>query len=385
MKHLISTALMCITLLFPFSVHAQRETPTQLKGEILEMKVEQRETLVAGQEETHFQYKIKLLEGENKGTIIESELFHDPSIQNVGKPRFTVGDNVLLFVQEMGEENPTLEYLITDHVRTPAVFGLIALFAVVVLIVNKKQGARALLSLCITALTFWYIALPLLFKGFSPLLVSMGLIITVLGIIMYITHGYKRKTHVAVLATVISIIITIAISLLFMYLQKLSGVYTEEIFYVADAIGSFDPRLLLLCGMIIASLGVLDDVTIGQASIVEELHAVNPGMQTPELFTRAMRVGNDHAGSIVNTLILALAGSSLPTFILLYHSYTLQTLGGVNILNMEIVATEITRMLTSSIGLILAMPLTTLIAAIVIKKYPHSEKSSGEETHSHKH
>lgn len=385
MKHLIAAILMCITLLVPITSHAQQETPTQIKGEIIEMQEETRDTLVAGQTETHFQYKIKLLEGENKGTIIDSELFHDPTIQSVGKPRFNIGNKVLLFVQETGEETPTLEYLITDHVRTPAVFGLLALFSLVVIIVNRKQGVRALISLAITAVTFWYIALPLFFAGYSPLLVSSGLILTVLGIIMYVTHGYKRKTHVAVLATLISILLTIAISLLFMYLQKLSGVYTEEIFYVADAIGSFDPRLLLLCGMIIASLGVLDDVTIGQSSIVEELHDVNPTMSVGELFKRGMRVGNDHAGSIVNTLILALAGSSLPTFILLYHSYTLQALGGVNILNMEIVATEITRMLTSSIGLILAMPLTTILAAYFIKKYPHIEKSSSEEIHSHVH
>lgn len=383
MKHLRIIALMCITLLFPSITHAQDlGTPGQVKGIITEMKEGSEETTTPGQSEVRYQYKIKLLEGTHKNEIVDSELFFDPAINNVGKPRFEVGNKVLLFSQESSSDETKIEYIITDHVRTNAVYALLLLFAAVVLIVNKKQGARALLSLLITAISFWYIALPLLFKGYSPIAVSGGLIITILGVIMYITHGFKRKTHVAVLATTISIGITIGLSLLFMYLEKLSGVYSEEVFYIADAIGSFDPRLLLLAGMIIASLGVLDDVTIGQTSIVEELHDVNPNMQTKELFVRGMRVGNDHAGSIVNTLILALAGSSLPTFILLYHSYNLQAMNGVNILNLELIATEITRMLTSSIGLIVAMPLTTLLAAYFVKK-GKSQNNTHKVQHTH--
>lgn len=383
MKHLRIIAILCITLLFPTIVHAQDlGTPSQIKGVIMEMKETTEETSVAGQTEIRYQYKIKLLEGTHKNETIDSELFFDPAINNVGKPRFEVGNTVLLFSQESSEDPTKIEYIITDHVRTNAVYALLCLFTLVVLIINKKQGARALISLLITAITFWYIALPLLFNGYSPIAVSAGLIITILTVIMYITHGFKRKTHVAVLATTISIGITIGLSLLFMYLEKLSGVYSEEVFYIADAIGSFDPRLLLLAGMIIASLGVLDDVTIGQTSIVEELHDVNPNMQTKELFIRGMRVGNDHAGSIVNTLILALAGSSLPTFILLYHSYQLQAMNGINILNLELIATEITRMLTSSIGLIIAMPLTTILAAYFVKN-TKSTNTNSNNPHSH--
>lgn len=354
MKRLFAILILCITLALPLTVHAADAT---FKAKILTAQT-------ASDPETQEKkstYTLKVLDGEKKDQTITSESYEDPNI-TLGQQRFQPGETVIV-MESASQTSTSTAYFIVDHVRAGAMWFLIVLFCVIVIAVNRMQGVRALAGLFLTGILFWYGALPLLFKGVSPTLVSLAMVTLVMLSIMYITHGFNKKTNVAVVATLIAIAITIALSLVFIHLATLSGVYSEEVFYAADVIGGLNPQALLLAGMIIACLGVLDDVTIGQASIVQELQEANPTLSRKELFIRGMRVGNDHAGSIVNTLILALAGSSLPTFILLYHSTSLKTFGSISPLNTELIATELTRMLVSSSGLILAMPITTLLAS----------------------
>jgi uncharacterized membrane protein len=180
----------------------------------------------------------------------------------------------------------------------------------------------------------------------------------------YLTHGLNRKTTIAILGTLAALLITGLLASVFAGASALSGLGAEETAFLLDRfpIGNF--YNLLLASIIIGSLGVLDDITISQASIVSELSLANRKLGKYELYVRAMRIGHDHISSLVNTLVLVYAGSALPLLLLFVTSDA----STMQLLNYEAVAEEVVRTLVGSIGLITAVPLTTAIAAFYFGK-----------------
>jgi uncharacterized membrane protein len=181
---------------------------------------------------------------------------------------------------------------------------------------------------------------------------------------LYMTHGVSERTTVALLGTLAALCLTGLLASVFAAATRLTGFGSEDALYLRVVADAVDIRGLVLAGIIIGSLGVLDDVTITQVSAVWQLHRANPSYGLVELYRSAVTIGRDHIASAVNTLVLAYAGAALP--LLLYYTQLGRSLTDVAV--REIVAVEIVRTLTGSIGLIAAVPLTTIVGAVVVTR-----------------
>lgn len=266
--------------------------------------------------------------------------------------------NQQVFIQQ----NELNDWIITDFVRSPALLKLTLIFVFLVIGIGRWWGVRSLISLIASFAVIFGMVLPLILKGFNPLMVTLVGSCIIVPITFYISHGTKTKTHVAVAGTILALAIAGFLATVFMNTAYLTGFSSEEAGFLSVMTqNQLDIRGLLLAGIIISLLGTLDDVAISQASFVQQLKETDPHMSFRELFIRAMRVGQDHISSMVNTLVLVYAGASLPLLLLFLTANTTPT----EIINLEIVAEEIVRTLSGSIGVVLAAPITTLIAAIV--------------------
>lgn len=301
--------------------------------------------------------RVRLLEGPDKNTQTRVEVVEEPNAPDF-RPAETV---VLAFSPEAPEE---FRYAYDDHERRQPLLLLAGLFSVVVVALARWKGVMALggFALSLAVLTFFII--PAILDGRSPLLVAIvGSSAVMLGA-LYLAHGISGSTTTAALGTFISLALIGALAAVFVAVTRLTGVSSEEAIFLKVQDSQLNLRGLVLAGIIIGSLGVLDDVTITQASSVWELRRANPGYGFAELYRSALRIGRDHIASTVNTLLLAYAGAALPLFIL----FTIAETPLNHILNGQIVAEEIVRTLVGSIGLAASVPITTALAALVASR-----------------
>jgi uncharacterized membrane protein len=213
------------------------------------------------------------------------------------------------------------------------------------------------------AMIFAFIV-PQILAGHNPLLIAILGSVVMMGISLYLVYGWKDKTHVAVAGLFISLVVTGLLAVMFVNWMRLSGFGAEEAAFLQVAGVRLDTRGLLLAGIIIGTLGALDDIAIGQSSSIFELSRANPGLNFWSLFGHGMAIGRDHIAAMVNTLLLAYVGAALP-LVLLFAVYT-EPLGIT--LNRAIIAEEIVRTLVGSLGLLAGVPLTTLIAVLVARR-----------------
>jgi uncharacterized membrane protein len=271
-------------------------------------------------------------------------------------------------------QNPddgTVSYNFADLQRTAPLGFLALLFAVVVVAVARLRGLAALGGLIVAYFVIVRFLLPALLDGKSPTIVALVAAGAIMFVVLYLAHGVNARTTTALLGTLVSLVLTGVLAQIFVSATALSGLTSDEATYVKSVIGQVDLRGVLLAGVIIGGLGALNDATVTQASAVWEIHGANPGQGVAALYRSGMRVGRDHIASTVYTLVLAYAGSSLP--LLIVFSLASQPLS--RILTGDIVAEEIVRTLVGSIGLVLSVPLTTLIAAAVVTR-SHGEPPS---------
>ena len=259
-------------------------------------------------------------------------------------------------------------YFITDFRRGGPLILLAALFVAAVVWFGRLQGVRALLGLAVTFLIIVGFMIPALLEGRSPLLVAVVGAALVMIATLYLSHGVSPKTTAAVVGTCMALIVTGLLAVAFVSLANITGFSSEEARMANVQVGGISVRGLLLAGIVIGGLGVLDDVTMSQASTVFQLHRANPQARFRELVSSALAVGRDHIAATINTLFLAYAGASLPLLILFATSP--DALSGV--LTSETVATEVVRTLVGSIGLIAAVPFTTALAAGLVLGGPDS-------------
>lgn len=279
------------------------------------------------------------------------------------------------------------ETIITDLYRMPILTWLAIGFLVLVFLIGRWRGLMSMLGMVLSlGILFWYV-LPQIMAGQSPLLVSTVAATAIAVVTMYLSHGFNAKSHVALGSLLVTLFSVIALAWMSVQAAHLTGLGSEEAgFLQFGGTAAINLRGLLLGGIILGALGVLDDIVVSQVSVVEQLHAANPKLSFEELFNRGLSVGRDHVASLVNTLVLAYAGANLPLFVLFYQAS--QTPVWVTI-NNELVAEEIVRTLVGSTGLVLAVPLTTLVAAFVFKHHTqlsqkimaHSKKSGHAHTH----
>lgn len=275
---------------------------------------------------------------------------------------FGVGDRITLGYQPGND--PGFEYYFNDFQRRTSMLWLAGLFAVAVVALGRLQGVRALVALGVTGAVMVGFMFPSILDGNSPTavaLVAAGLIAIAA---LYLTHGASEMVTVALLGTFAALGLTAALAAVFASLARFTGFGTEDAFYLTIASADVDVRGLVLAGIIIGSLGVLDDVTVTQVSAVWQLHEANPGFSARRLYAAGVIIGRDHVASAVNTLVLAYAGASLP--LLLLFTQGGRALGDVA--EGELVAVEVVRSLVGSIGLVAAVPITTALAALVVTR-----------------
>lgn len=276
---------------------------------------------------------------------------------------YKVNDKVILLRTEAPGQQP-LTYIV-DFVRTIPIIVLTVLFVLVVILIGKWHGLLSILSMVYSFLIIGQFVVPNIVAGNDPVFVSIMAGILISPVTFYLSHGFNKKTTVAILSTVATLLVTGILSIIFVNLVKLTGVTSDEALYVQALVNKdINLKSLLLAGMIIGLMGILDDITISQAAIVEKLIQTNEKLNMPQVFLHAMDVGRDHIASLVNTLVLVYAGASLPLFLLFFNS----GLEFSQAISSEIVATEIVRTLIGSIGLVAAVPLTTLLACILLKR-----------------
>ena len=255
-----------------------------------------------------------------------------------------------------------LQYSVTDVNRKFPMALLAGIFALAVVVVGRLRGVMALIALAISFMILNFFILPAILHGSNPLIVAVVGSSAIMLIALYMCHGLSARTSVAVLGTLMSLVLIGVLGSVFIGWAALTGNTDDNTGLIHGLYPSIDMSGLLLAGVIIGSLGVLDDVTVTQTSAVWELHEANPSMGWRGLYRAGIRIGRDHIASVVNTLVLAYAGAALP--LLLLFSIAQSSVGSVA--NSELVAEEIVRTLVGSIGLVASVPVTTALAALVV-------------------
>jgi uncharacterized membrane protein len=315
--------------------------------------------------------RAELLSGPKKGVQVEVVNDH---------LELEPGDTFFLqhVIDLEGEES----YQAIDRDRLPVLIGLFVAFALVIVAFGGVQGVRSLLSLAGSFFVILYLLLPGILKGAPPVLMSILVASIVLVLALYSTHGWRRTTHAAFLGTITTVTLTGLLATLAVRVAALTGFSSDEAVYLNSQLGgALDARGLLLGGVIIGILGILDDIAVTQASVVAELKSAARRLTNAEIYARALRVGKEHVGALVNTLALAYTGSALPLLLLFVSDRT----PAIVALNGELVATEIVRTIVGSLGLIMAVPITTALAVLMVKPGDEGHEHVHGQPHSHTH
>jgi uncharacterized membrane protein len=305
-----------------------------------------------GQDATSDQLTIHITSGPTKGSTATVTVGVDPNT-----PKYSVGDGLVLTYDK--NQPADAQYEIKDFQRGPPLMSLAIAFALFVLVVGRWRGAGAIAALAVSFAVLVKFTLPAIVGGENSVEVAAVTAGVILFVALYATHGVSVRTSVAVLGTALSLGLIGALGQAGTKLAHLTGLGDDNAATVAGYFHKVDVQGLLLAGIIIGALGVLNDVTATQVSAVWELKAADPAMGAADLFRVGMRIGRDHIGSTVNTLVLAYAGGSLPLFVLM----TTSSQGWSGAAGAEVVAEEIVRTLVGSIGLAAAVPITTALAA----------------------
>ncbi len=305
--------------------------------------------------------KIEILSGEFKGqklTLTNSRLHGDLVYDVVAED----GMEIVLAVKEREGQSPSVG--IDTYARDKVLYLLIFLFIFVLIGVGRIKGLMALISLVITGLLMVFFMLPLMFKGYSPILLAIITASIVIFLSLMLIGGFNKKSLAAIIGTSAGVVIAGIISLISGKLAHLTGITGEASEQLIYIVSSFPINIkgIMFAGIIISSLGAVMDVGMSIASVVFEIHTKVPGLSKTELFKSGMNVGKDIIGTMANTLILAFAGGSLCVMILLM-AYNMPYFRAINL---NAVSTEIIQGLSGSIGLILTVPITSIVSALFI-------------------
>jgi uncharacterized membrane protein len=299
---------------------------------------------------------VEILDGEGKGDFQSIDLSADVVANGVEK------DDTLVLTRDAGAEGgPTYGFF--DYARGTPIVVLAIAFAVVVGLVARLRGLASLVGLAFAFFILFQFVLPAILAEDSPTLVSLVGSSAIMFVVLYLAHGFSARTTTALVGTLFGLTLVAVMGSIAVSVARLTGLTSEE----TVQLHTFDPTLnfsgLVLAGVVVAGLGVLNDVTITQASAIWQLSEVSPDLTWRELYTRGMAVGRDHIASTVYTIVFAYAGAALPLLLLfeLYSQPSLVTLFS------SAVAEEVIRTLVAAIALVLAVPVTTAVGAFFAK------------------
>jgi len=302
--------------------------------------------------------EVQILDGNLKNRTLTID---HGMVFSIDKSKFVQVEDAVVLVQTIGPEG-TPVYQIMDAYRLDRLIPFLVAFVIAVIALSGWHGVGSLAGMMISVAVIAKYIVPQILAGADPLLVSIVGCTFIMITTIYLAHGFSKQTTVALVSTAATLIGIGLLSVFITEVTKLTGLGSDDAYSLKmGPTASINFRGLLLGGILIGALGVLDDVTTGLSASVFELSRANAKLSFGELTRAGLRVGREHISSLVNTLVLAYAGASLPIFIILItnpNGYPFWT-----ILNSETIVEEIVRTLTGSLGLILAVPLTTILAA----------------------
>jgi uncharacterized membrane protein len=301
---------------------------------------------------------IELKSGPDEGADVEAFMPFGE-----GAPEFVIGDEVVIAYFDTGDG---IQYEVVDFQRTKPLLLLVGLFVGALLVLSRWRGVAALAGLSFSILVLIFFILPALLDGKSPLAVAVVGSAVIMAGAMYLTHGVSVRTTVALVGTFLSLALTGLLGYYFVNAMWFTGLADEGTSFLQFLEIDVDARGLLLAGLVIGALGVLNDVTVTQTVAVWEVAVANPTIGRRGLLDAGLRLGREHVGATVNTLVLAYAGASLPVLMLLIvaDQSLIHTVTG------ETIAQEIVRALVGSLGIIAAVPVTTALAALAVGAAP---------------
>ena len=294
------------------------------------------------------------------GSAAEPREIEVPLPNGPGAPEVAAGDDVVL-IETVSPDGRA--FAIVDHQRSTELWVVAAAFVLAVVAFGRWRGVAALAGLAVTFALLVFFVVPAILAGEPPLLVAIVGSAAIMLTVLYLTHGFALSTTVAVLGTLAALTLTGLLSLAAVSALHLTGI-TDDISTSLGTAHAVNMEGLLLAGIVIGSLGVLDDVTVTQSATVSELARANPTYGFGQLYRAGSRVGRSHIASVINTIVLAYAGSALPLLILIVA--TNDSLGGV--VTDQVIAQEIVRSAVATLGLIAAVPVTTALAALTASR-----------------
>ena len=364
---LIVVSLIVFLLVYPVSISAQQSNAQNSripKEERLEATItkiiEEKEIEIEGlgKKQLYQQLEAKVEKGSKKNQKIIVESGNIPAA-NVRK--YVEGDKIVITASKDFEGRDV--YYITDYVRRTPLLLLLLIFIALTIFIGRKRGIASLFGMLLSFLIIFKFVLPQISNGSDPIVIAVVASFAIIPITFYLSHGFNKKTNSAVLGTFVALILTGFLASYFVDAARLTGFASEEAGFLENMKqGTVNIQGLLLAGIIIGVLGILDDITISQAAIVQQLKRLDPNLTFYQLYSKAMDIGRDHIASMVNTLVLVYTGAALPLLLLFINN----PIPFSEVINYEMLAEEIIRTLVASIGLILAVPITTLFAASII-------------------
>lgn len=343
-------------------------TPIEEKAQVIEVREGEISPELKGFVKAIQYVLLEIKSGPFKGELIEVENYiSENAIYEIFVEE---GDRVIVVTQE--EAGELKEVYISDYLRENYIYLLLGLFILLIIGIGGIKGIKSVLTLGLTIFLILKVMLPLMLQGIDPILISIAIAIVVTILTILIVGGINSKSISAILGTSIGVIIAGIIAFIVGNQINLTGLSGEEIsmlMYIPQNI-DLEFRSLLFAGIILGALGAIMDVGMSIASSIEEIYNANKNLTSKDLFKSGMNVGKDIMGTMTNTLILAYTGSSIP-LLLLFMAYDTPIR---KIMNLDLIATEIVRSLSGSIGLILTVPLTAFIASILVKKSKNREE-----------
>jgi uncharacterized membrane protein len=330
-----------------------------LGGIVQEIKSEQDITLEIGG-------KTKIVKEQTLSILIEEgKESRNVEIINDYKP-VAKGDKIFVRGSLFGDS----EFTMVDISRTTALIFLFMFFVVLVIVVGGWKGIYSLIGLIFTFAVIFVFLVPQILAGAPPVWIGVASATIILLPTLYLSYGLNKKSIAAFLGIILSLFLVGLVANYFVEVLKFTGLSEASMYLDMETAGPINLLGLMVAGIIIAAVGVLDDVAVIQSSVVFSLSRANSEFRGAKLFREAMRVGKDHISAVVNTLVLAYTGASLPLILLL----SLQNMSPGYFASTEVVAEEILRTLVSSSGLLLAVPLTTIIAVFVVDRFNKNSK-----------
>lgn len=369
-KRCIGVTVIIIILCLFNTAYAEEKKPDipesiSVKGKVVEIITEMTKDEL-GDEAAIMEEKqivrVEVEQGKYKGkqfiteNILSSNLYYNIHVKE--------GDDVILYLEETPGEGPKV--FISSFDRDKYEFIIIIIFILLLVIIGGKKGLKSVITLIATILIILKFMLPLILRGYSPIVLSIISCIIITMITLFIISGFNKKSYATILGTAVGVILAGALAYIIGVLAKLTGLSSEEasmLLYIPQNI-EFDYKGLLFAGIIIGTLGAVMDVSMSVASSMNEIKEQNPSIKRKDLIKSGLNIGKDVMGTMTNTLILAYTGTSIP-LLLLFMAYDTPM---IDILNLDIIATEIIRAVTGSIGIVLSIPFTAFITGYMEKE-----------------